>query len=114
VGNLRVVLLIAIVAALVPASRSAASSSRAAGGPIVRIHDIAYHPARLVVHRGRTVTWRFLDPATQHTVTSRGARRFHSSGFRFGGTFAVRFRTRGTYRYSCRVHGFMRGTVVVR
>ena len=104
-------LAVALVAAAATGSAAASSSSP---GPIVRIQDIAYHPARLVVHRGQSVTWRFLDPATQHTVTSRGTRRFHSSGFRSTGSYTVRFTTPGTYRYYCRVHQFMHGTVVVR
>lgn len=80
----------------------------------VAIKDIDFHPARLVVHRGDPVRWRFLDASTSHNVTSMGARRFHSSPTKLTGTYSVRFSRTGTYRYHCTIHPNMVARVVVR
>lgn len=86
----------------------------AASGATVRIQDIDFHPAAVVIHRGRSVTWRFLDPEVVHNVTSRGVLRFRSSPTKRSGTYTVRFTKPGTYRYRCTIHPNMRGRVVVR
>jgi plastocyanin len=80
----------------------------------VTIKDIDFHPARLVVHHGDTVRWSFLDASTSHNVTSTGAKRFHSSPTKRTGTYSVRFRHSGTYRYHCTIHPNMVAKVVVR
>jgi len=91
-----------------------AASADGAVSRTVQIKDIDFHPARLVVHRGDRVTWRFLDEEVSHNVTSVAKPRFRSSGSRMTGTYSVRFTRKGTYRYVCTIHANMRGRIVVR
>jgi plastocyanin len=85
-----------------------------AASVVVRIKDIDFQPHRVVVRRGGSVTWRFLDERTPHNVTSRGRTRFHSSPTKQSGSYTVRFRTAGTYRYVCTIHFNMTAAVVVK
>lgn len=102
-----------LVAAVVVAAVMAAPAHGTADR-IVQIKDIDFHPAKLVVHRGDRVTWRFLDANVSHNVTSVGAPRFRSSESRMTGAYSVRFTRKGTYRYVCTIHANMRGRIVVR
>ncbi len=81
---------------------------------VVKLQDIDIKPDTVRVKRGTTVEWRFLDPSASHNVMSRGRKRFRSSPTKLSGTYRVRFRRRGTYRYVCTIHPNMRGKVVVR
>jgi plastocyanin len=96
--------------AAVPAQASPATAVTRA----VAIKDIDFHPARLVVHRGDTVRWRFLDESTSHNVTSKGAPRFRSSPTKRTGSYSFRFTRSGTYRYRCTIHPNMVARIVVR
>lgn len=100
---------LALAALPVAVAPAGAASSRS-----VRIKDIDFHPRTLTVHRGDSVRWVWLDGATPHNVTSRGALRFRSSPTKTQGTYTVRFRHAGTYRYVCTIHFNMKGKVVVR
>lgn len=80
----------------------------------VTVSDIDYSRHRVVVHRGAIVVWKFADPQVSHNVTSRGRSRFRSSHTMLTGTYRVRFRHPGVYRYVCTIHPNMRGRVVVR
>ena len=91
-----------------------AAPAHGAGSHIVRIKDIDFHPATLVVHRGDRVTWRFLDHEVPHNVTSVGKRRFRSSDSKTSGTYSLRFTRPGTYRYVCTIHANMHGEIDVR
>lgn len=99
--------------AVVPA-QAAYVAHAAAATHTVAIKDIDFHPVRLVVRRGDTVRWRFLDASTSHNVTSTGAMRFRSSPTKLTGTYSVRFTRSGTYRYRCTIHPNMVARVVVR
>lgn len=90
------------------------TGAAAAGGAQVRIKDIDFSPRTITIERGQSVTWRFLDRSVVHNVTSRGRPRFRGSPTKRSGTYTVRFRKPGTYRYVCTVHPNMRGRVVVR
>ena len=91
-----------------------AAPAHGAGSRVVRIKDIDFHPATLVVHRGDRVTWRFLDHEVPHNVTSVGKRRFRSSDSKTSGTYSLRFTRPGTYRYVCTIHANMHGEIDVR
>ena len=80
----------------------------------VRLQDFEIKPVAVSISRGDSVRWRFLDDVASHNVTSRGSRRFRSSPTKESGTYTVRFRKAGTYRYACTIHSNMRGRVVVR
>ena len=78
------------------------------------MQDFEIKPSTVRIARGDTVRWRFLDDVAPHNVTSRGSTRFRSSPTKQSGTYSVRFRKAGTYRYVCTIHSNMRGKVVVR
>ena len=66
----------------------------------------------LTVPVGTTVTWVNHDEEP-HTVTSEtGA--FSSAGLVHDDTFVQTFTKPGTYRYSCAIHPYMKGTLVVK
>lgn len=89
-------------------------ASAAAGPATVRVQDFAFKPATTRITRGRSVTWRFLDGQyVAHNVRSYGTKRFKSSADRTAGTYTVRFRKSGTYRYRCTLHANMNGKIVV-
>ncbi len=85
-------------------------ASAAANHKIV-IKNYAYTPGHVVVHRNDTVTWLFEDGPAPHNVT---ATRFHSSPTKTSGSYTVRFTRSGTYDYTCTLHPWMSGSVVVR
>jgi plastocyanin len=68
----------------------------------------------VTIRRGGRVTWRFVDDEVSHNVTSVGTPRFRSSATKLTGTYTVRFRRAGIYRYVCTIHANMRGKVIVR
>jgi plastocyanin len=88
--------------------------AQAAGSRVVRVVDIDFSPARITVRPGTTVRWDFRDGGIGHNVVSRGRMRFRSSSIRSRGSYRVRFRQPGRYRYVCTLHPGMDGRVVVR
>lgn len=80
-------------------------------GDSVEIKGFAFAPDVIQVKRGATVRWTNADP-TEHTVTARD-QSFGSDPLGSGGTFAVRFKNAGTFRYFCAIHPAMEGTVKV-
>ena len=77
-------------------------------------------PDILTVPKGTTVTWTNGD-STLHTVTSGSPEsgnsgtgtEFDSSYLAAGKTFQHQFSTAGTFDYSCTLHPWMKGNVVV-
>lgn len=85
----------------------------AAGSVTVVVKNIDFTPHRVRIAAGGRVVWRFADRYTAHNVHSVGRKRFRSSADKRSGTYAVRFRRAGTYRYVCTIHYGMKGRVVV-
>lgn len=84
----------------------------AATPPTIGIKEFKYGPPIVSVPVGSTVTWVNHDEEP-HTVTSAtGA--FSSAGLVNDDTFVQTFTKPGTYEYFCKVHPFMKGTVVVK
>src|SRR5205085_9975702 len=84
----------------------------AATRPTIGIKDFKYGPPMLSVPMGTTVMWVNHDEEP-HTVTSAtGA--FSSAGLVNDDTFMQTFTKPGTYEYFCKIHPFMKGTVVVK
>ncbi len=79
----------------------------------VRLENIAFSPANIVVDAGTTVTWTNYDSAS-HTVTSDEGDEFGSPAFGRDGTFSHTFDVPGEYYYHCEPHPNMRGLVTVR
>ncbi len=111
----RRVLACAALAAFPAAALAVAGpSAQAAATKSVVIKDIAFKPAKLTVARGTRVTFRWQDGDTNHTVTSRGTRRFKSASARGSGSYTVRFTKAGVYRYVCTLHIGMKGSITVK
>jgi len=80
----------------------------------VRVKDISFGPSRVTIRRGSAVTWRFLDDPTFHNVSPITRHAFKGSRDMRTGSFTVRFRSPGRYRYHCTLHPLaMKGVVVV-
>ena len=77
----------------------------------INIKGFAYKPKTLRVKRGARVTFKNLDSA-RHNAVSRG--RFTTGTLRGGKAATVRFKKRGTYRFICTFHPFMKGKIVVK
>lgn len=75
------------------------------------IASFVYLPDPVVVPVGGTVRWTNLD-ADEHTVTA-DDRSWTSPVLGQGGSWSRTFTQRGTYRYFCEPHPFMRADVVV-
>jgi plastocyanin len=95
----------------------AVSPASAPATATVRLQNVALHPGRVVIKRGGSVRWVWLDAAidTEHNVTSTGGGpRFASSRTMRSGSYAVRFTRAGIYRYQCTIHpASMQGEVIV-
>lgn len=86
----------------------------------VSIGNFRYQPQRIEIVTGDTVLWFWDGPDRNHSVTASAgqAEQFDSDpggnpNHRRNEAFAHRFTQPGTFTYYCRVHSFMRGTVVV-
>lgn len=80
-------------------------------GPTVTASDDKFEPATLNVQPGTVV--RFVNNGQHvHTVTDRGGK-FDSGDISAGGNYTVTFQTSGTYKFYCKHHKGMEGTIVV-
>jgi plastocyanin len=77
----------------------------------VAAKDNAFDPPTLTVQPGTTVRWENRG-AHPHTVTSRDGK-FDSGEIAPGSSYTYTFQTAGTYRYYCKLHKGMEGTIVV-
>ena len=108
---------VALLGAVVAAGATAAiptgafGLARAASTRTVTLKGHMFHPATLNINHGDSVKWLWRDGETEHNVTFRG---FHSHT-QASGSYTVRFRHRGTFRYVCTIHVSegMRGKIVV-
>lgn len=104
-----------------PAPAKSSSSSSAQSAPkassrnakAVTIKDFAYHPAKLSVSSGTTVTWTNTDSAN-HTVDFKSSGPKDIPNLRTDQKGMVTFKQAGTYAYTCDFHPNMHGTVVVK
>jgi plastocyanin len=84
-----------------------------AGATQVRIENLAFSPANIVIDVGTTVTWTNYD-SLGHTVTSDGGGELDSPLLGKNRTFSHTFDKPGEYRYHCKPHPSMQGLVTVR
>ena len=77
----------------------------------VDVQDSKYLPPALTVAPGTTVRWTNRDEET-HTVTS-ATGLFGSAGLDLGEAYTYTFMAAGVYPYTCELHPFMQGTIVV-
>jgi plastocyanin len=106
------VLAIAAVAALflLVGTGSAAPTATASRSVTVTIKDFKYKPGAIEIDSGDRVVWANLDDV-KHTATKGGS--FTTGKIKPGKAVAVKFSSRGTYRYHCTIHDDMFGKVVV-
>jgi len=78
---------------------------------VVLIDGFAFSPDVIRVRAGTEVIWKNKD-SSGHTVTAEDES-FNSGTITGGGEFKVRFVRPGTYSYTCDMHSFMSGKIVV-
>jgi plastocyanin len=107
-------LAIASAATVVHTGRAASASAAPAMKPAVTISNYSFHPAILTVNKGSTVIWVNKDDDV-HTIKSTGGpETFNSPALDSGNQFGFTFHRTGTYHYTCSVHPYMHGVIVVR
>jgi plastocyanin len=83
----------------------------ATSAPVVVIANMAFAPQTMKVKAGTEVVWKNHD-GSMHTVTADDGS-FASPTLAEGGEFRKTFTKPGTYSYTCEMHPFMSGTIVV-
>ncbi len=78
----------------------------------VSIQNFAFNPDTVTVKKGTKVTWTNNDSVV-HTVTA-SDKTFDSGHIDPGGSFSFTFDKAGTFSYSCSIHTFMHGKIVVQ
>lgn len=113
-------LLAVFAAASTTAAVAAWTSPSPAFDYVVRIESNSYEPFNVDVGLGDRVIWKNFD-TEDHTVTAQfwpaqaqEKPLFDSGVIRAGDSFEFTFVKEGTYRYSCRFHTGMTGTISVR
>ncbi len=91
------------------------TNSSAATGDMITIQNFAFSPATLTVAAGTTVTVTNKDSVT-HTVTSSDSpKAFDTGDVPAGSTTTFKAPSKaGTYAYTCTIHPYMHGTLIVR
>lgn len=84
---------------------------------INRAGKYAYSPKTVTIRLGTTITFRNRSSAP-HTVSTTGKYRAFDSGvkrlIRPHAKWSFTFRRRGRFAYTCLLHPYMKGTVIVR
>ena len=97
-----------------PAPPPAPAPADAASNAKVMIDNFNFKPRELTVPVGATVTWVNQDDVP-HTATSAASPRvFDSKALDTDDKFSFKFNKPGTYRYYCKIHTHMTGTVIVK
>lgn len=78
-------------------------------GATVAVKDLAYQPRTVTVKKGQVVAWQFDDGSIPHDVKLGDVQ----SPSLKNETWLHRFDKTGTYSYTCTIHPFMSGKVVV-
>lgn len=99
------------IAAVLFATLGFAPSALAAGQS-ASIANFQFEPSPITIMMGETVTWTNKD-FVAHTVTADG-KQFDSGKMQAGKSFSFRFNTPGTYLYTCTLHPYMKGEVIVQ
>jgi plastocyanin len=89
------------------------SSGASAAGSEVKMQGLAFAPATLHGKVGQTVVF-VNDDQPAHNVTYVSGVKFASSStINPGGKFSLKLTQAGTIHYTCTIHPFMKGTIVV-
>jgi len=102
-----VVAAILVVAVAAPALASVLASKKATVG------NFYFHPGKLTINRGTKVVWKFVGG--YHDVTVKSGPAKFSSGERLApASYSHVFTKAGTYHLYCKIHNWMKETVVVK
>jgi plastocyanin len=103
---------ILVISLLLGCSKSSSSSGTGPGPDEVFIQGMAFNPATLTVPINTTVTWTNKDGVTHNATSTTSA--FSSGSLTNGKTYSFTFTTAGTFNYTCTIHPYMTGKVVVQ
>lgn len=114
---------LALSAALVLPTAAGAPAHPGHGPTAVNITDFSYKSDTVRILQGDIVIWQWQGPDTNHSVTSDSGQKLSwdsdpgkgAAGIQHkrGDLFTEYFGRPGTYTYHCKVHSFMKGTVIV-
>ena len=93
-----------------PAANQTAPNGTGPATIIVHIQNFAFNPAMLTVSKGDTVQW-VNDDSAPHQVKFPD---FQSAVLSNGDTFEHTFDTAGSFMYSCAIHPYMQGEIIVQ
>jgi amicyanin len=113
IRNVAVALLLVATAAACGSSSSGGSPASSGSGNTVVIKGFKFNPSTLTVKAGTKVTFTN-DDSTTHNTRSSGSSTINSGDLSKGQTYTVTFTKPGTYNYTCTIHPFMHGTVIVQ
>jgi plastocyanin len=99
-----------LVAGAMGSGSASGATATASGAKSVDIANFAFHPHTLRVKRGARVAFVNSSKVT-HTATRAGS--FDTNRIKPGTTKFVRFESKGTFAYHCKIHPFMHGKIVV-
>jgi plastocyanin len=91
---------------------SSAGGAAAGSGTAVEIKNFAFGPSTLNVKQGASVTFTN-DDSAPHTATA-DDKSFDTGNLNQGDSKTVSFSAPGTIAYTCAIHPFMHGTIVVQ
>jgi len=89
-----------------------ASAGDAVAPVVVIIEGSAFVPDTVTIKAGTEVVWRNKD-SVPHTITADDGS-FDSGSLNQGDEFKRKFIAPGTYKYSCDIHAYMSGNVIVK
>jgi len=98
--------IVILMAALVLSFSGVATANTAQ----VLIKDFKFQPPQITIKKGDTITWTHPGPAS-HTVKFADS---ESPILKNGSTYSKTFDQAGTFDYSCGIHPYMKGTVIVQ
>ena len=75
-----------------------------------------FSPKSITVSVGTKVVWKNVSDAVHNVVGTAGSAKFKAFNAKFaaGKSVSFTFTKRGTYKYYCSIHPYMKGTVTVR
>lgn len=76
----------------------------------VIIQNFAFNPSTITISKGTTITWTNED-SVPHIVKSEGI--FESETLSKSDSFTFTFNEPGTYEYICKIHPYMKGSIIV-
>ena len=80
----------------------------------VQITDFAFSPAKIIIHKGTTVTWTNQDDAHHNVMITSGPEKSDGPLLAKAETYKKQFNIAGMYEYRCTPHPYMKAIVEVQ